>query len=168
MLKALLIIDISWVSLMKIYIILAVFLISTFAGIANAADKPAAIQLNVAAGDVSKQIDTILEAVGTSEYIEMSKSERSELSEKLSLIESETLDAAAIETTQKQVNKILTEAFADSRLVCSNRKVIGTNKKAKSCMTVADKRAAREKTKNELNQNAIQQTQSGQGLNSNN
>lgn len=153
---------------MRIYIFLAVFFITTFAGIANAAEKPKAIQLDVAAGDVSKQIDAILELAGTSEYIEMSKTERTELSEKLSLIESETLDATAVASTQKQVNAILTEAFADSRLVCSKREVLGTKKKQKTCMTVADKRAEREKTKNDLNQNAVQRMQSGQGLDSNN
>lgn len=152
---------------MKIYFFLAVFIVSSFVSMANAADKPAAIQLNVAAGDVSKQIDAILEAAGTSEYIEMSKSDRAELSEKLSLIESETLDAAAVATTQKQVNEILTEAFADSRLVCSNREVLGTKFKEKTCMTVADKRAERDKTRNDLNQNAVQRMQSGQALDSN-
>ena len=121
---------------------------------AQAAEK-SAIQLNIAAGDISSQIDVIMEKIQQPQYVEMSKSDRAELTGSLTEIESGTLDAAAAASAQSEANKILSQAFADSRLVCTYYQVLGTRQRQKACMTVADKKAANVKTQRDIKQNTI-------------
>jgi hypothetical protein len=52
---------------------------------------------------------------------------------------------------QETVNTVLTQAREDSRLVCSREKKVGSNRTTSSCMTVAERRRAREDTEQQLN-----------------
>lgn len=45
---------------------------------------------------------------------------------------------------QEKINTLLTQARADSRLICRREKVVGSNRPISHCMTVAERRRARE------------------------
>ena len=45
---------------------------------------------------------------------------------------------------QERINTLLTQAHADSRLSCRREKLTGTNRTTSVCMTVAERRRARE------------------------
>ncbi|GAB3515397.1 hypothetical protein MNQ95_03515 [Pseudoxanthomonas daejeonensis] len=51
---------------------------------------------------------------------------------------------------QELVNTLLTQAREDSRLVCTREKKVGSHRATNSCMTVAERRRAREETEQQL------------------
>lgn len=53
---------------------------------------------------------------------------------------------------QEQVNTILTDARADSRMVCTRTQVTGTHRRQQVCMTVADRERRRERDREEAAQ----------------
>lgn len=53
-------------------------------------------------------------------------------------------DRVAVFNDQEQVNTILTRARADSRLVCTREKATGSHRPQNRCLTVAERRRARE------------------------
>lgn len=53
---------------------------------------------------------------------------------------------------QEVVNGILTQAREDSRLICKRQKAVGSNMVTSQCMTVAQRRVAREQGKKDLNE----------------
>lgn len=121
----------------------------------QAADKTA-VQLNVADGDIAEQVDLIMKEIEKTQYSELSKKNREVLIDNLAEIESGSLDDASIATAQAEVNKILTKAFSDSKLICTYYQVLGTRQRQKACMTVAEKKAAQNETQRDIKHNAIQ------------
>ena len=126
----------------------AVFLASLLllsATVSAAADAP--VQLDISKGDLASQRVAITKAVNGNDYSEFGAAERTELSKLLDAIEQNPSASAQNLTNQVRANELLSTAFADSKLVCRQVKEIGSNMAKRSCMTVAAKRRAVEKSK---------------------
>ena len=126
----------------------AVFLASLLllsATVSAAADAP--VQLDISKGDLASQRVAITKAINGNDYSEFGAAERTELSKLLDAIEQNPSASAQNLTNQGLANELLSTAFADSKLVCRQVKEIGSNMAKRSCMTVAAKRRAAEKSK---------------------
>ena len=126
----------------------AVFLASLLllsATVSAAADAP--VQLDISKGDLASQRVAITKAINGNDYSEFGAAERTELSKLLDAIEQNPSASAQNLTNQVRANELLSTAFADSKLVCRQVKEIGSNMAKRSCMTVAAKRRAAEKSK---------------------
>ena len=108
------------------------------------------------------QRDAIVTALGDGKtYAEISPDDRQRVTSSLSRISSLLGDARSVnqlpETTrvevfneQELVNGVLTQAREDSRLVCTREKKVGSHRVTNNCMTVAERRRAREETEQQL------------------
>ena len=126
----------------------AVFLASLLllsATVSAAADAP--VRLDISKGDLASQRVAITKAINGNDYSEFGAAERTELSKLLDAIEQNPSASAQNLTNQVRANELLSTAFADSKLVCRQVKEIGSNMAKRSCMTVAAKRRAAEKSK---------------------
>ena len=126
----------------------AVFLASLLllsATVSAAADAP--VQLDISKGDLASQRVAITKAINGNDYSEFGAAERTELSKLLDAIEQNPSASAQNLGNQVRANELLSTAFADSKLVCRQVKEIGSNMAKRSCMTVAAKRRAAEKSK---------------------
>ena len=137
------------------YLALFCLCFSLSAGAFAAKEKKQAVQLNVAAGDVPGQITTIKAKILEKEYVEMTASGKTELNRQFEVLQGGQLDSASSIAAQDAVNAILTKAYADSRLYCTSQPVMGTNRKERYCMTMAQKRAAYEGTQLDLQRNLV-------------
>ncbi len=65
-------------------------------------------------------------------------------------------EAARVEVfnQQERVNTLLTRAREDSRMVCTRERKVGSHRTTNSCMTVADRRRAREQSQDALLNNS--------------
>ena len=59
-------------------------------------------------------------------------------------------EKVAVFNEQEVVNTILTRARADSRMVCTREKTVGSHRTTNVCYTVAERRRMREQTQNAL------------------
>lgn len=59
-------------------------------------------------------------------------------------------DKIAVFNDQELVNNLLTQAAADSRLVCTRGKTLGSNMRSNSCMTVAERRRRQEESQDQM------------------
>ena len=130
---------------MKFYFFAFLLLSNSLGSIAASNDKQA-IQLSIAAGNVSQQRLEINQKLSLSAYAELSQENRVELNQLLdSLLDDSLLGNVAI-IKQDKVNKILKQSFADSKLSCKLVAELGSNMKKKVCQTVAAKRRAYDRT----------------------
>ena len=126
---------------MKFYFFAFLLLSNALCSIAASNDKQA-IQLSIAAGNISQQRLEINQKLSLSTYAELSQENRVELNQLLdSLLDDSLLGNVAI-IKQDKVNNILKQSFADSKLSCKLVAEIGSNMKKKVCQTVAAKRRA--------------------------
>ena len=101
---------------------------------------------------------TILKAMDDGKtYVELSRAEREQVRDSLELISrllagkpgvdalSEP-DKVKLFNEQEAVNARLTRAHADSRLVCTREKRVGSHRATNVCYTVAERRRMREQT----------------------
>jgi hypothetical protein len=144
----------SWNLTMKYLVLFCLSLFLSTAAFA-AKEKKQAVQLNIAAGDVPGQITTIKAKILEKEYVEMTASGKAELNRQFDALLGGQLDPASSIAMQDAVNSILTKAYADSRLYCTSQPVMGTNRKERACMTMAQKRATYEGTQLDLQRNLI-------------
>ena len=97
-------------------------------------------------------------------YSEISSQERADVRAALERIGSSLEDAGSVASMpdrskaqlfndQELVNNILTEAGEDSRMVCERRTKTGSNRKITVCQTVAERRRARERAQDTMNNN---------------
>lgn len=111
---------------------------------------------------VSEQILKVESALRTETYSEISIEDRSQVQAALDRIKSKLGDSASVASLnpvdrtqvfndQEVVNTILTRAKDDSRMVCHREKVVGSNFQQSVCLTVAQRRQARENGKAYLN-----------------
>lgn len=138
---------------MKNLILLYLYL--ALSGVAFAAPEKQAVQLNVAAGDVPGQIQTIQMKILEKQYVEMTASDKAVLNRQLAELKNGQLDVGATAAAQEQINAILKKAYADSRLYCKSQSVMGTNRKERACMTMAQKKATYENTQLDLQRNLV-------------
>lgn len=117
-------------------------------------------------GSFEAQRDAIVAALGDGKtYSEISANDRERVTASLGRISSLLGDAHSVdqlpETTrvevfneQELVNTLLTQAREDSRLVCTREKKVGSHRATNNCMTVAERRRAREQTQDALLNNS--------------
>lgn len=115
---------------------------------ALAASSKEALQLNIAAGNVPGQIQAIQSAVNEPQYSELTAENKSTLNSQLAALQQGQLDSVGAAEAQNQINAILKQAFADSRMVCTFEKPLGSNMKQRNCMTVAAKKKQHQNTQN--------------------
>jgi hypothetical protein len=109
-----------------------------------------AIQLSVAAGNVPAQRQQIEAKLTQVEYSELSKDNRVALSEQFALLESSAAAGPGAKAAEDRINGILQQTFADSKLVCSYEKALGSNMKKRNCMTVAARKRSYDATQRTL------------------
>ncbi len=119
-----------------------------FASTAFAGSGKEPAQLNIAAGNVPGQVQMIQQAIQEPQYVEMAAADKSALNGQLAALQQGQLDAVASLEAQEQVNAILKQAFADSRIVCTFEKPLGSNMKQRNCRTVAAKKKQHQNTQN--------------------
>jgi hypothetical protein len=119
-------------------LLLSFFLISSTAYAGKTLDSEA-IQLSVAAGNIPQQRQQIETKLGQIEYSELTKESRNELNAQFSALETFPAGLQEVLSAETRINAILKKAFADSKLVCTFETPLGSNKKQRTCMTVAAK-----------------------------
>ena len=133
-------------------------------------------QLALAEGDFAAQragIESDLAAGKT--YAEISAQDRAAVREALDRITGELAGIDSIEeldeptkatvfNEQEKINTILTQARADSRLVCEHSRPTGSHRKVTRCQTVAERRRNMEESRDRLHrqQNAINKNDLGE------
>ena len=117
-------------------------------------------------GSFQVQRDAIVAALGDGKtYSEISSGDRQKVTVALDRISSllggagsveQLSEAAKVEVFNQQelVNTVLTQAHEDSRLVCTREKKVGSHRTTNNCMTVAERRRAREESENALRNNS--------------
>ena len=129
--------------------ILFAFTLSLFLSFtALAGSSKEAIQLNIAVGNVPGQIQAIQSAVNEPQYSEITTENKSTLNSQLAALQQGQLDSVGAVEAQNQINAILKQAFADSRIVCTFEKPLGSNMKQRTCLTVAAKKKQHQNTQN--------------------
>ena len=123
---------------MKIMLFTSFFLISSMSLAGNSLDKQA-IQLSVAAGNISQQRLDINKKLTQTEYVEFTAANSLILNKELDSLESNMLAGNEANAAQDKVNAILAQAFADSKLVCTYEQALGSNMRKRQCRTVAAK-----------------------------
>lgn len=134
---------------------LALSLAMTSAFTAHArVDKDAEVKLDSTA-PVAEQIAAIEKAMSSDNYSEISMEQKSTVQQALGRIRLKMGDHQRVEelspqarveifNDQERVNTILTQAHADSRMVCRRERSTGSNMAQRVCMTVAQRREALE------------------------
>lgn len=140
---------------------LALSLAMTLASTAHArVDKDAEVKLDSTA-PVAEQIAAIEKALSSENYSEISMEQKSAVQQALGRIRlkmgghqrvDEVSPQARVEifNDQEMVNTILTQARADSRMVCRRERSTGSNMPQRVCMTVAQRREAEEAARKTL------------------
>jgi hypothetical protein len=113
-------------------------------------------------GAFEAQRQAIVGALGDGKtYSEISAADRRQVTESLDRISGLLGDARSVDqlpeakrveifNEQEKVNTLLTHAHDDSRLVCTREKKVGSHRATNNCMTVAERRRAREQTENAM------------------
>ncbi|AWH54509.1 hypothetical protein C1924_15640 [Stenotrophomonas sp. ESTM1D_MKCIP4_1] len=134
---------------------LALSLAMTLAFTAHArVDKDAEVKLDSTA-PVAEQIAAIEKALSSEDYSEISMEQKSTVQQALGRIRLKMGDHQRVDEVspqarveifndQEKVNTILTQARADSRMVCRRERSTGSNMPQRVCMTVAQRREAEE------------------------
>lgn len=108
-----------------------------------------------------KQREVLIDALHSKTYFEITDENKTKVIEALnrmgdklanvnSLSELSEKDKVAVFNDQSVINALLTEAAADSQLVCKREKKLGSNMPTNVCMTVAQRREAQRKAQDEL------------------
>ena len=124
-------------------------------------------QLALAEGDFAEQRAEIEEDLADGKtYAEINSRDRAEVREALDRIsrELEGVDSVAelaepakvtVFNEQERINTILTQARADSRLVCDNSRATGSHRRTTKCQTVAERRRRMEADQDHLQRNVM-------------
>ena len=110
--------------------------------------KNEAVQLYASNVDLLGQIQFIERMIQMPEYIEMTVADKSVLNGQLDALKQGSLDVATSLKAREQVNAILKQAFADSRLVCTTEKAPNSNMRKRYCQTVNNKKMESQKALN--------------------
>lgn len=141
---------------------LIAFLLAAVPAFAFAAQES---QLALAEGDFAEQRAEIEEDLADGKtYAEINSRDRAEVREALDRIsrELEGVDSVAelaepakvnVFNEQERINTILTQARADSRMVCDHSRPTGSHRRVTKCQTVAERARRREADQNHLQRN---------------
>jgi len=134
---------------MKRLLVLSAVLLSSLAYAGTTLDTEA-IQLSLASGNVSMQRQQIEAKLGQVEYTELTKENRTALNEQFASLVGESVPSDAAKAAEIRINSILKQTFADSKLVCTYEKPLGSNMKKRNCMTVAARKRSYDATQRTL------------------
>ncbi|GAB1408729.1 hypothetical protein MASR1M8_26480 [Thermomonas brevis] len=144
--------------------VLAGFLVAAIPFALAAADTPA--QTIDAGATFRIQRDAIVQALDDGKtYAEIRKGDKDRVRELLKRIEAILGEKTRIDelsadakvqafNAQQEINTVLTRAHGDSRLICERVQTVGTHRRTTSCMTVAERRRAREASQEIIKQNS--------------
>lgn len=118
---------------------------------AAAAGKPAVESAQFDPANFPAQREAIIKGLRGKTYAELSAEDREAVVAALSRIEDrlegisriedmDKRDQTALFNDQELVNNLLTEAAADSRLICRREKFVGSHRTTNICLTVAERR----------------------------
>lgn len=119
-------------------LLLSFILLSSTAYAGKSLDTEA-VQLSVAAGNIPQQRQQIETKLGQVEYSELTKESRVELNAQFAALDALPAGSQDALSAETRINAILKKAFADSKLVCTFETPLGSNRKQRTCMTVAAK-----------------------------
>ena len=134
----------------------AVFAALLLSGSLAWAKQEEASRVALAEGDFAAQRAQIeADLADGKTYAEISRNDRAKVRESLDRITSalegvESIDSlnedtkARVFNEQEQINQILTDAEASSRVVCSREAPTGSNRRVTTCLTVAERERRRE------------------------
>ncbi|MDV3467782.1 hypothetical protein RZA67_03425 [Stenotrophomonas sp. C3(2023)] len=131
---------------------------------AHAARQGELVQMN-GQHPVEPQVRAVEQALSTDDYSELSLEDRSKVRAALNRIRTVMGDKQTVAeinpgarvdvfNEQQLVNTLLTQAHADSRMVCRRERATGSNRLVSNCMTVAQRRKAAEDAKDSLQRSA--------------
>lgn len=123
---------------MKRLVFLSAVLLSSLAYAGKSLDTEA-VQVSVSAGNIPQQRQQIEAKLTQVEYAELTKENRAALNAQFELLQTTPLPADQGLAAQDRINGILKKTFADSKLVCTYETPLGSNKKQRTCITVAAK-----------------------------
>lgn len=138
---------------MRITAILFLSFSAIFAASAQAGEEhdKVAVQFSIPAGNLEQQEQKILADMADIEYKEMSNEDRKLVRDQMAAIVDGTLTGAAAIAAQEEINELLREGFADSKLVCVQHKETGSVRITRTCMTVAAKQRQHQHVQGHLN-----------------
>ena len=124
-------------------------------------------QLALAEGDFAAQRAEIEEDLADGKtYAEISSDDKATVRDALERMGNQLDDVASVNelpeskrldlfNEQEKVNTILTQAKADSRLVCDNSRSTGSHRRTTKCQTVAERRRRMEADQDHLQRNVM-------------
>lgn len=150
---------------MRIPVIIALSVAALLAGSARAGEEldKAAVQFSIPAGNLAQQQQRILNDMSDIEYKEMSNDARKLVREQMAAIVDGTLTGAAAIAAQDEINELLKEGFADSKLVCTREKVTGSVIATRTCVTAAAKKRQHSQTQTQMNTGKLPSSPTGGG-----
>lgn len=128
-----------------------------FSGLVFAGQDSAkeAIQLSISDGNLESQQMLIQSKLLEVDYAEMSSDNRNLVAVELDAIVSGTISGDAALKAQNNINKLLVQAFSDSKMVCSREKKTGSNMPTRTCMTAAAKKRQHDKTQEDMSKGRL-------------
>lgn len=134
---------------MKRLFLLSAVLVSSLAYASKDLDREA-VQVSVAAGNIPQQRQQVEAKLTQVEYVELTKENRATLEAQFDILEASPLPADKGLAAQNQINGILKQTFADSKLVCTFEQPLGSNMKKRTCITAAAKKRNYDRTQRNL------------------
>lgn len=134
-----------------------------FAGDLHAAKSDGHKSVSFSPDRFAEQREAVIEDMSADTYRELSDSNREEvlkalarMADKLEGIshfnQLDKRDQTALFNDQELINNLLTEAAADSRLICKREKFVGSNRTTNVCVTVAERRRLTEVAQEQMRQ----------------
>lgn len=127
----------------------------------------AATKVNLSGSFDEQRAEILRDLDGGKVYAEITPKERGEVKDALARIASALQAPSGVEglsdeektrvfNDQQVINSILTRAGADSRLICTREKKVGTHRPTTQCLTVAERRRMTEAGQDLMRQQKIQ------------
>lgn len=128
-------------------------------GVVQAADKHQDVRFSPAG--FAEQRGDLIEKLDSDLYREISDESKAQVVQALdrmqqrldgvtSIDQLSEADKVAVFNDQELVNTLLTNAAADSRLICKREKTLGSNMRSNSCLTVAERRRRQEESQEQM------------------
>lgn len=89
---------------------------------------------------IAEQVAVAKQKITQIEYVELDDASRTKLLAELDVLKGSGLSENDRTESQKRANTLLSKAFADSKLVCTFEKPLGSNMKKRTCMTAGAKK----------------------------
>lgn len=137
--------------------------ISAGSALAGEEHDKVAVQFSISAGNLEQQEQKILADMTDIEYKEMSNENRKHVRDHMAAIVDGTVTGSAAIAAQDKINKLLSEGFADSKIVCTRQKETGSVRITRVCMTQAAKKRQQEQAQKQLNSGKLPSTAAPNG-----